>query len=90
MIKIDQSFIRNLATDERLQVMTHAMITLARSLGFHVVAEGVETADALAVLRQSECDEAQGYLFARPVAAAGIRRLAGAEPGQDREASRAA
>lgn len=68
VIKIDQSFVRTLAEDERLQVMTKAMIVLARSLGFRVVAEGVETAAALAFLQDVHCEEAQGYLFSRPVA----------------------
>ncbi len=67
VVKIDQSFIRNLDSDLRQQALVTAMITLSQDLGHRVVAEGVETEAVLAFLRRSGCDEAQGYLFAAPL-----------------------
>ena len=70
VVKIDQSFIRELHTDVRQQALVSVMITLSHDLGHRVVAEGVENEEVLAFLRQAGCDEAQGYLFARPLEAA--------------------
>lgn len=67
VVKIDQSFVRDLATDERQRALILAMTSLSHDLGYRVVAEGVETQDVLAVVERSGCDEAQGYLFARPL-----------------------
>lgn len=67
VIKIDQSFIRGLADDERLRLMIGSMIVMTQSLGFRVVAEGVETSEALVFLKEAGCEEAQGYFFSRPV-----------------------
>lgn len=67
-IKIDQSFIRDLAQDERGQTLVRSMVAMARDLDFRVVAEGVEDAAALAFLRSADCNEAQGYLISRPLA----------------------
>ncbi|MRX07274.1 EAL domain-containing protein [Pseudoduganella sp. FT25W] len=69
VVKIDQSFIRDLAGDPRQQALVTAMITLSQELGHRVVAEGVETAPVLDFLRRAGCDEVQGYLFARPLEA---------------------
>lgn len=70
VVKIDQTFVRDLVrADGPDFVLVEAMVGLAHKLGFRVVAEGVETADAAAVLRQIGCAEAQGYLFARPMEA---------------------
>jgi EAL domain-containing protein (putative c-di-GMP-specific phosphodiesterase class I)/GGDEF domain-containing protein len=70
VVKIDQSFIRDVASDPRQQALVQAMITLSQDLGHRVVAEGVETEAALNFLRGAGCDEVQGYLFARPLEAA--------------------
>jgi EAL domain-containing protein (putative c-di-GMP-specific phosphodiesterase class I) len=67
VVKIDQSFIRDLADDKRQQALVTAMITLSQDLGHRVVAEGVETEAVLAFLRRAGCDEVQGYLFAKPL-----------------------
>ena len=67
VVKIDQSFIRELETDQRQQGLVQAMISLSQDLGHRVVAEGVENEAVLAFLRGAGCDEAQGYLFARPL-----------------------
>ena len=67
VVKIDQSFVRELEHDARQQCLVKAMINLSQELGHRVVAEGVENEAVLALLRQAGCDEAQGYLIARPL-----------------------
>jgi diguanylate cyclase (GGDEF)-like protein/PAS domain S-box-containing protein len=66
-IKIDRSFIMNLPGDADDAAITDAVIALAHSLRYKVVAEGVETAEQLAYLRSRQCDEFQGFLFGRPM-----------------------
>lgn len=66
-IKIDQSFVRGLATDARDQVIVRATIAMAHSLDLQTIAEGVETEEQLDFLRDYRCDEIQGYLLARPL-----------------------
>jgi EAL domain-containing protein (putative c-di-GMP-specific phosphodiesterase class I) len=75
LLKIDSSFIRNLATDPDDAAITAAIIGLAHNLRLRVIAEGVETEEQLAFLQNEGCDEAQGYYFARPLPAEGITRL---------------
>jgi EAL domain-containing protein (putative c-di-GMP-specific phosphodiesterase class I)/GGDEF domain-containing protein len=69
VVKIDQSFVRGLPGDSRKQVLVSSMISLSQDLGYRVVAEGVECAEELAFLRAAGCEEAQGYLIARPLEA---------------------
>jgi diguanylate cyclase (GGDEF)-like protein/PAS domain S-box-containing protein len=68
-IKIDRSFIGSLATDSDQTAIVVAMISLAHTLRLRVVAEGVETAGQAAFLCEHGCDEGQGYLFSKPLAA---------------------
>jgi len=68
-VKIDRSFISGLPGDGDDAAITQAVIAMAHSLGMAVVAEGVETSEQLAMLRRLGCDEAQGYMLGRPVAA---------------------
>lgn len=81
-IKIDQSFIRDMLTQPDCAAIVKSVIGLAQDLRIGIVAEGVETADQLEYLRQSNCDEAQGYLIGRPVSADQIPALL--EPGKQR------
>lgn len=74
-VKIDQAFIRGLHEGSQDAAITRAIIALSRSLGLKVVAEGVETAEQLAFLREQECDEAQGYLISRPVPEPEFRQM---------------
>jgi diguanylate cyclase (GGDEF)-like protein len=74
-VKIDRSFISGLPGDGDDAAITQAVIAMAHSLGLQVVAEGVETHEQLAALQRLGCDEAQGYLLGRPVAAADTARL---------------
>ena len=68
-IKIDQSFVRDLADKPESIAIVRAVTSLAESLGITTTAEGVETAEQLQKLRREGCTEAQGYLFSRPASA---------------------
>ena len=67
VIKIDQSFIRALGPGVADSALVRGMIGMARELGLRVVGEGVETQEAYDFLKGAGCDEAQGYLIARPM-----------------------
>ncbi len=69
-LKIDQSFIHQNTTTPDEAAIVSAVIAMGRSLKLRVVAEGVETLEELMVLQGLQCDEAQGFYFSRPVAAA--------------------
>lgn len=71
-LKIDQSFVRPLGTDEDDGAIARAVITLGHALGMTVVSEGVENQAQLSYLRSHGCDVMQGFLFSRPLPAAEI------------------
>lgn len=68
-LKLDRSFVRDLPHDEDDKAIAKGVISLGHELHLRVLAEGVETAEQLAFLRENGCDEMQGYVFSRPVAA---------------------
>ena len=68
-LKIDQGFIRNLANDLNDAAIVRAIVSLGHSLNLDVIAEGVEDAEQLEILRKEGCDEVQGYFFSRPLPA---------------------
>ncbi|HTN65115.1 MAG TPA: EAL domain-containing protein [Burkholderiaceae bacterium] len=66
-LKVDRSFIRDLATNTEDKAITEAIIAMGKTLSLTVVAEGVETEEQEAFLRAHACDEMQGYYFSRPI-----------------------
>jgi diguanylate cyclase (GGDEF)-like protein/PAS domain S-box-containing protein len=74
-LKVDQSFVRGIATDDSDRAIVTATIAMANSLGFATTAEGVETEAQLDILRALGCSAYQGYLFSRPVDAMAFARL---------------
>jgi diguanylate cyclase (GGDEF)-like protein len=68
-LKLDRSFVKDLPHDEDDKAITKAVISLGHQLGMKIVAEGVETAQQLAFLRENGCEEIQGYYFSKPLSA---------------------
>ncbi len=65
-LKVDRSFVTNMADDTAAAAVVQAVVTLGRGLGMRVIAEGIETEAQLDLLRAMGCDEGQGYLLGRP------------------------
>jgi len=89
VLKIDRSFVRDILTDPEDMAIASAIVSLGRTLGLTVVAEGVESEAQLQALLPLGCDEGQGYYFAKPMdaktAEAWLReRLQPAESGKRR------
>ncbi|WP_346285082.1 EAL domain-containing protein [Zoogloea sp.] len=81
-LKIDQSFVHDVATDADDATIVSAMIGMGRSLKQRVVAEGVETQEQLAFLRAHQCHDGQGFQFSEPLCAEDFRRLLGRGSGE--------
>jgi EAL domain-containing protein (putative c-di-GMP-specific phosphodiesterase class I) len=78
VLKIDRSFVADLAIDDDNARIVSAMVNMGRSLGIRVVAEGVETSEQCAWLRKTGCPAGQGTYFSKPLAALDVmRRLQG-------------
>ena len=77
-LKIDQSFVRSMADDPDDAAIVHAIIQMGCTLNLRTIAEGVETARQVEILRSLECREVQGYYFARPMPADAFAEFVGA------------
>ena len=75
ILKIDISFVREIATSAEARKLAGSIVALGHSLDLHIVAEGVETEAQLSVLAKMGCDAGQGYLFSRPVPALEFEQL---------------
>ena len=73
-LKVDRSFVQDIATDGDDATIVRTIIALGHNLGLKVVAEGVETEQQLQFLRDNQCDELQGYYFATPMPVAQFER----------------
>lgn len=82
-LKIAQSFVEDLPRSPEDCALTRAILAMARGLGLHVIAEGVETQDQLDFPSSCGCDEAQGFLFGRPMPAAEFAALLESEKAEE-------
>ncbi|MBU1339072.1 MAG: EAL domain-containing protein, partial [Acidobacteria bacterium] len=74
-LKIDQTFVEGITKDASDREIVKAIISMSHSLNIRVLAEGVETLEQLTFLKESDCDEAQGYLFCRPQPAEDLEKI---------------
>jgi diguanylate cyclase (GGDEF)-like protein len=74
-IKVDRSFVRDLATNDEDKAIANAIIAMGRTLGMSIVAEGVETDAQASFLRDQGCDEIQGFFYSRPVPPSELEQL---------------
>ena len=77
-LKIDQSFIRDVHSDPNGAAIAKTIVSLGKSLGLNVIAEGVETAEQREFLANAGCYAYQGYLFSRPLTILDFEEMAGA------------
>jgi EAL domain-containing protein (putative c-di-GMP-specific phosphodiesterase class I) len=75
ILKIDRSFVAGVARSTEDSALARGILTLAQTLGLETVAEGIETAEQLAALRELGCQLGQGYFFARPLGPAAVDAL---------------
>ena len=81
-LKIDQSFVKNMETEQNDRVLSEAIVVMAHKLGMQVIAEGVETEAQRRLLLDMGCDSGQGYLFSRPLPAKEFKVLILNAPGK--------
>ena len=74
-LKIDKTFVDTLLTDVNTKIITESIIYMVKRLGYETVAEGVETEEQFAYLRELSCDMIQGYYTGKPMPAEGIENL---------------
>jgi predicted signal transduction protein with EAL and GGDEF domain len=84
VIKVDKSFVRDMATEAADAAIVRSTVDLAHNLGLRVVAEGVESAAAWLALRDLGCDLAQGYVLSRPLTADAVARFVGSRAAVER------
>ena len=75
-IKIDRSFVAEMESEPKAAAIINTMVALGRTLDLTITAEGVETPIQARVLRDAGCDQAQGFLFGRPLSATSANALA--------------
>lgn len=80
-LKIDRSFVADLSTSADGRAIVHAIVQMAHGLGLSTIAEGVETEEQLALLREKGCDAIQGYHFSRPLEAGDFEQFVGRHNG---------
>jgi diguanylate cyclase (GGDEF)-like protein len=71
-LKIDQNFVKSAGENRDYAAIVNAIVTLAKNLGMSLVAEGIETADQLALLQAMNCDQGQGFFFSKPLEASAV------------------
>ena len=74
-LKIDKSFVNSVLEDQSTQVITEAIVSMVKKLGYETVAEGVETEEQYQYLRNIECDNIQGYLLGKPMPAKDLEQV---------------
>jgi diguanylate cyclase (GGDEF)-like protein len=75
VIKVDRTFVQGVGVDPKDAAITANVVSLAHALGLVAIAEGIESAEQLLSMRRLGCDQAQGYIFARPAPAADVEAL---------------
>jgi diguanylate cyclase (GGDEF)-like protein/PAS domain S-box-containing protein len=74
-LKIDKTFIRDIAKSKEDENIATSILLMAQKLGLKVIAEGVETNEQLGVLRENQCNKAQGFLFSKPISSDDLKEL---------------
>jgi EAL domain-containing protein (putative c-di-GMP-specific phosphodiesterase class I) len=80
IVKIDRAFVRGLGVSPEDTALVAAILSMAAALNLAVTAEGIETEDQLAALRELKCNQVQGFYLARPMPAADMRSLVTESP----------
>jgi len=75
VLKVDQSFVKDIESSQKTRSLIKAIIGMARSLDLEVIGEGVEKIEQLDFLRGQSCDQVQGYLLSRPITAREISKM---------------
>ena len=87
-LKVDQSFVKRIGSDQASQAVTEAIIALGRSLNLEVIGEGIESEDALRYLEEHGCDQAQGYWISPPLRAPEFAAWCRRQQVEDRQSHR--
>ena len=74
-MKIDKYFVDDISSDEKTYFLIRSMVEMGHSLGYEVIAEGIETQEQFNIVKKLGCDAAQGYLFSKPVEADAVTKL---------------